>query len=320
MSEIRKDIFDNSWVIFSTNRGDRPNDYLNGNVNCPFCPGHEMETPQEIISIKNKKGKWTIRVVPNRYPAVSKNNLINDSRIEGIYNALSAYGVHEVVIESEKHNALFEEMEIEKIEEILKIYAFRYKELYKVPGVKYVMVFKNVGMNAGASLRHPHSQIIALPLVPKSVISELNSSKKFFKRNNKCLFCEIIEQEKKFKKRVVYENKNFMVFCPFSSKFCYETWIIPKNHFSDFQNFRDYKQLAEIMKITMKALKRTFIDLSYNMIIHSSPKENSAFYHWHIEILPKLANMAGFEWGSGFYINIIEPEKAAEKLKKNIII
>ncbi len=315
MPEIRKDIFSNGWVIYSSKRSGRPNDYIDGDVKCPFCPGNEESTPPEIFRYP-AKGKWQIRVVPNRYPALVEDEK-NFYPISGFYEYMRGYGIHEVLVETPSHGGGFETFDKKRIEKIFEIYSDRYLAIKKEKNIKYVMVFKNVGKNAGASLRHPHSQIIGLPLIPTTVVNEINSSKKFYTKTGKCLFCETIKNEKKYSLRIVAENEDYIAFCPFSSRFFFETWIMPKRHESIFEmSGRDFSHLADIVKKVFGNLFFSVPDIAYNMIIHSSPSGHYDFYHWHIEILPKLASLAGFEWGSGFYINSLKPEEAANILRK----
>ncbi|NLI10186.1 MAG: DUF4931 domain-containing protein [Elusimicrobia bacterium] len=318
MPEIRKDIFGGGWVIYSGKRIGRPNDYADFKVKCPFCPGREEETPPEIL--RWPKGKnWQIRLVPNRYPALTKEEIFLKPSC-GLYEYAGGYGIHDVLVETPEHKGGFESFSIEKIKKIFEIYSMRCGEIKKEKNIKYAMVFKNVGKNAGASLRHPHSQIIGLPLIPSTVSWETEKNESFWEKNSKCLFCETIKNEIKIKSRIVYENSKYAAFCPFASRFFFEIWIMPKKHEPYFESPKnDFLALAYAVKKVFSALNRSVKDLSYNMIIHSAPCGEHPHYHWHIEILPKLASMAGFEWGSGFHINSLRPEEAAEILRKGKI-
>ena len=341
MPQLRKDVISDNWVIVSSERGLRPNDYRNKKQVCPFCPGNENQTPPEKFSVKSG-GKWKIRVVSNKYPALvslAKNpfsgemlaeedavgRLVFNGTGEGkglkkagsIYKNVFGFGLHEVVIESPDHDAGMERMGKKEIAEILSVYARRYSELKKESGIKYVMVFKNYGSNAGASLRHPHSQIIAMPVIPTRVRSELDNSIKYLAKNGSCAYCDMIKNEKREKVRVIEENGEFLAFAPFASRFCFETWIFPKKHSCDFgEPAGSALSLASVLKKVLSKLAYSVDDLSYNMIIHSAPAglKSKKHFHWHLEILPKLARMAGFEWGSGFYINSVSPEEAARVL------
>lgn len=308
---LRKDILSSNWVIISDERQFRPNEYIS-KVKCPFCPGNEEETPPEIYSLRDKKG-WFIRVVPNKYPALlyDDKNFVEE---EGINKKNYLNGIHEVIIEDRIHSIKIHK--IKHLDQVLNAYAFRMKELYRRKTIKYVMIFKNYGKNAGASLVHPHSQIIALPILPYRIVDEVNHFEYYYKKNKRCAMCDIIKNEIKIKKRVISLNDDFIAFAPFASRFNFEIWIAPRKHIINFYELNNYNQLALIIKDVFYKLHKSIEGLSYNMIIHSSPR-NSKNFHLHIEILPKLAMPAGFEWGSGFYINTISPEKVSEILKSN---
>lgn len=319
MPELRKNTINSSYVIISSERGLRPNDYKNKNQRCPFCPGNEEDTPPEIFSAKDENGNWKIRVVSNKYPALVKMAKVR-KKLNSIYEQISGSGIHEVVIETPEHNKKIEDLSCKDISEIFKVYAMRISALKK-EDVKQVMVFKNYGMYAGASLKHPHSQIIALPVLSDRLQKEIENSQKYFNQKKRCPHCDIIEIEKKHKERIVCENENFIAFEPFASRFCFETWIMPKRHSINFEEDTEiFDSLALIFKDVMQKLSYSIKDLSYNIIIQSAPKnlKNKKIFHWRIEILPKLAMMAGFEWGSGFYINSISPEEAARILREKI--
>lgn len=310
---LRKDPFSPNWIIFSNNRNARPNDYR-AKIKCPFCPENEYLTPPEILSIKKNK-KWIIRVVPNKYPALTYNTE-NYTEHLGLYNLYHYRGAHEVLIESPEHNKNIED--IKHLDKIFEVFSKRIHDLYKLKGIKYVMVFRNYGENAGASLKHPHSQIIALPLLPLRLKHKLNHFVNYYSKNKRCLMCDIVKFEKKQRERVIFENKSFIAITPFASRFNFELWIIPKKHITAYTDFNNYRELSQIFRKVMRKLRNSIKNLSYNLIIHTSPANTrKEHFHWHIEILPKLAMTAGFEWGSGFYINTITPELAATILKKN---
>ncbi len=311
-SHLRKDILSSNWVIVSNDREFRPNEYR-AKIKCPFCPGNEKETPPAICELKDLKG-WYIRVVPNKYPALTLENK-NFQESEGLNKKFYVKGHHEVIIEDRNH---FKKInEIKHLDKVLEIYALRMKELYSLKNVKYVMLFRNYGQNAGASLIHPHSQIISMPLLPLRVSDELKHFKTYHLKNKKCAMCDILSDEKKFKKRIIFENSHFVAFAPFASRFNFEIWVSPVNHEPDFYKETEFKKLSEALKNVFSKLHYSIKDLSYNMIIHTAPSGEKKF-HWHIEILPKIAMPAGFEWGSGFYINSLSPERISEILNKGI--
>lgn len=308
---LRKDPFSPVWVIINDERQKRPNDYIDANVLCPFCPGNEKETPPSVFE-KRKKGKWYIRVVENKYPAVSK-SAKNMSIKEGIFTKYFFNGRHEVIIETPLHNLKI--YEIEHLDEVLYVFKIRMREFYKINGIEYVMLFRNYGINAGASLKHPHSQIIALPFVPVRVLDEIERFKAHFEKKKSCLMCDVIANEIKFNKRIIFMNSSFLVFAPFASRFNFEMWIAPLKHLSNFYDEDDFSSLADTLKNVFKKLHLIAPDISYNIIFHTAPKGDNLF-HWHIEVLPKVAMPAGFEWGSGFYINSISPESVAKLFRK----
>lgn len=307
---LRKDIFSSSWVIVSDERSKRPNDYLNSRVTCPFCLGNEKETPPTVLERKNGK-KWYIRVVKNKYPALIENNQ-NISETDGMFLKYFVNGRHEVIIETSSHNDKI--YEIKHLKEVFEVFAIRMREFYNTKNVKYVMLFRNYGINAGASLKHPHSQIISLPLVPLRVKDEVRKFKEYFKRKNRCLMCDVIKSELNLGRRILYYNKSFVAFAPFASRFNFELWISPIKHSVNFFEYKNFDDLADIFRIVFKKIHYVIKGVSYNMIFHTAPK-GCLDFHWHIEILPKLAMPAGFEWGSGFYINSISPETAIFILK-----
>jgi len=202
--------------------------------------------------------------------------------------------------------------------EVLNTFILRVKEIKKDPRIKYVMIFKNHGRNAGASLMHPHSQIIAMPMAPLRVAQEIDGAAQYYLERGTCVFCDIVTEETAFRRRVVAENPSFLAVAPYASRFSFETWILPKKHASHFENMPENETgaLAEILKDTLRKLSVSLPDLSYNLIVHTMPvrEPEAQHYHWHIEIMPKLTHVAGFEWGTGFYINTVSPEDAAEIL------
>jgi UDPglucose--hexose-1-phosphate uridylyltransferase len=320
MPEIRKDPVFGRWVIIASERGLRPNEFRAGQeagYACPFCAGHEELTPPEIYSLPGPAGGWRLRVVRNKYPALEAGGSVENRR-SGIYDKMDGMGFHEVVIETPEHGRLLEQMPEEAVADVVRTFALRVKEIKKDARIKYVMIFKNHGRNAGASLLHPHSQIIAMPMAPLRVMQEIDGAADYHRERGTCVFCDIVREESEFKKRVVGENADFLAVAPYASRFSFETWILPKKHASHFEDLPEAQaaSLAQVLKTTLAKLNASLPDLSYNMIVHTMPvQEPSAeHYHWHIEIMPKLTHVAGFEWGTGFYINTVSPEDAAEIL------
>ncbi len=327
MAELRKDPIVGRWVIISVERGKRPTDFKmrvpakKGGF-CAFCSGNEYTTPPEIIAVRcdgsqpNTPG-WTVRVVPNKFPALRVEGQLNLVG-EGMFSKMNGVGAHEVIIENPDHNLTLSTMPLKSVEDTLLAFYQRIADLRKDERLKYVLVFKNEGDIAGATLEHSHSQLIALPIVPQLVEEELNNAKQYFERKNRCIFCDIIEQETKDRIRLISENEHYISLAPYAPSSPFETWILPKNHESSFEPDGRFSLLAQILQQTLKQIDKVLNMPPYNMMVHISPfrDEINEYYHWHIEIRPKLTQTAGFEWGSGFYINPTPPEDAARFMRE----
>ncbi|PIE33835.1 galactose-1-phosphate uridylyltransferase [candidate division KSB3 bacterium] len=330
MPELRKDPISGRWVIISTNRGKRPSDFgqtieRQGGGFCPFCEGNEATTPSEVFAyrpegtVPNSPG-WELRVVPNKFPALKIEGDLNKMG-EGMFDKMNGVGAHEVLIETPRHEATLPDLDTAHIEKIFWAFRARVLDLQNDRRFKYIMMFKNNGSAAGASLEHPHSQLIALPVVPLAVQAEMDGAKTYYAYKDRCVFCDIIHQEKSSGSRVVSENDDFIVICPYAPRFPFETWIIPKRHSSVFENSDDtlYRNLSLALKDTITRLGKVLQTPPYNYVIHNAPlheEHDVPYYHWHLEIMPKLTKVAGFEWGTGFYINPTPPEDAAQFLRE----
>jgi UDPglucose--hexose-1-phosphate uridylyltransferase len=233
---------------------------------------------------------------------------------------MNGIGAHEVVIETPRHEETLTTLPLKNVVNVLLAYRERIIDLRRDQRLRYVLVFKNHGVAAGASLEHSHSQIIALPIVPKRVSEEIEGAKTYFNYKDRCVFCDIIRQELQQKRRIITENKSFLSIAPFASRFPFETWILPKTHYPSFEHMdsSQHEQAAQILSDTLRRMNRVLADPPYNYIIHtsSSPEVDAEHYHWHFEIMPKLTKVAGFEWGTGFYINPTLPEEAAEYMRE----
>lgn len=328
MPELRKDPVSGRWVIIATERARRPRDFKTEAQPvragfCPFCEGGEDSTPPEIMAYReagtaaNTPG-WRVRVVPNLFPALMIEGEL-DKRGEGIYDRMNGIGAHEVIIETPKHVLSLSALSNVNVEEVLWTYRDRLVDLKKDKRFIYGMIFKNVGQAAGASLEHSHSQLIVTPTVPKTVADEMKGAQDFYGYRGRCIFCDMIEQEISTGKRVVLEGENFVAFTPFASRFAFELWLLPKRHASHFENLQKLgiAELATDLKTILAKLEQALDYPPYNYIIHTAPFDvgDLAHYHWHIEIIPRLTHIAGFEWGTGFYINPVPPENAAEYLR-----
>jgi UDPglucose--hexose-1-phosphate uridylyltransferase len=329
MPELRKDPIIGRWVIISNERAKRPQDFIVKEeipraTMCPFCKGNEGSTPPEIMAYRDDHSKpntpgWSLRVVPNKFPALKIEGGLNREG-RGVYDMMNGVGAHEVIIECPEHRLNFSELSEKSIENVLWSYRDRIIDLQKDQRFKYILIFKNAGAAAGASLEHTHSQLIALPIVPINVKREIDGSKKYYQYKERCIFCDILRQEIDLGDRIVSENADFLAFAPFAPRFPFETWLLPKSHQSSYQNTQK-TEFESLAKILSDVLKRQDIALNhppYNFILHSSPFTDSKndYYHWHIELIPKLTKVAGFEWGTGFYINPTPPEDAAKFLRE----
>jgi len=328
MPELRKDPITGRWVIISSDRGKRPAEFAEQRTKkrggfCPFCAGNERTTPHEILAYRdggqpNDSG-WRLRVVPNKFPALQIEGDLNKQG-EGIFDKMNGLGAHEVIIESPDHNASLASLPARAMEEVLSAYRDRMEDLKKDRRFQYPLIFKNEGLTAGATLEHTHSQLIALPIVPIQVQEEIDGCRKHYSLKERCIFCDIIRQELQARTRVVMETHSFVALAPFAPRFPFETWLMPKRHVSCFScsTNDDFKDLAFLLQDTLRRLDKALSTPPYNYVIHTSPfkEEINDYYHWHIELMPKLTNVAGFEWGSGFYINPTPPEEAAKFLRE----
>lgn len=329
MPELRKDPILGRWIIISKERGKRPTDFIvERNVSkggfCPLCPGNENTTPPEVLaygrsaSAPNTPG-WSLRVVPNKYPAlVIEGNL--DKEGDGLYDMMNGIGAHEVLIESPSHDEVFTYLPLDRMQQVFLAFRDRINDLSKDPRFRYVMIFKNFGQAAGASLEHSHSQLIALPILPRMIVSELDGSLSYYKYKERCIFCDIIRQELRQDVRVVCKNELFITIAPYAPRSPFELWILPIRHSSSYASLDDqaFYALAKIFSESMRRLDRCLPGVPYNFVLHTSPLRSNPLehFHWHFEIMPKLTSIAGFEWGSGFYINPTPPEDAAKYLQE----
>jgi len=330
MPELREDPIMGRWVIIATQRAKRPNDFKSEkdaiieNDSCPFCEGNEKLTPPEVDADRTSTNDkdvpgWLTRTVPNKYPALE--NVVDlGKRSEGIFDMMEGVGQHEVIIESPSHVKQLADLSVEEIKKVVAVYKRRSIALGQDQRFKYVLIFKNYGLAAGASLEHSHTQLISLPIVPRRVSEEIEGIQRYFKKKNKCVFCDIIEQEKKEQKRQICENNDFYAFCPFASRSPFEVCIVPKKHQHSFVDISEDQidSFSKILKDVLLRIKVLLDNPPYNFIIHTSPLNGKAdeLLHWHVELMPKLTKIAGFEWGTGFYINSTPPELASECLKE----
>lgn len=328
MPELRKDPVLGRWVIISVERGKRPTDFLSPSQKkrggfCPFCPGNEYTTPEELMSFRrdgstpNSPG-WTLRVMPNKFPALHTAGELH-KKGEGIFDKMNGVGAHEIIVETPEHNLSLATVARSAFEDTLWAYHSRLSSLKNDPRFKYVLIFKNEGEAAGASLEHSHTQLIALPIVPRTVKDEIQGARRHHELRERCLFCDIVYQELSEGRRIVYENENYIAIAPYAPRAPFETWILPKQHESAFAPLNgDFSSLAELFQTVLRQVDSILDVPPYNFMLHTSPfnEEDNEYYHWHIELMPKLTKVAGFEWGSGFYINPTPPEEAAKFMRE----
>jgi len=332
MPEFRKDLVVERWVIIARARAKRPQSQPARRQTadaslCPFCAGNESMTPAPVLVLAGNDAPvagaiWSVRVVPNKYPALTEHG---DAvpRQDGLYQSKHAAGVHEVVIEGPSHVSEIAALSEIEIEQILHAYRLRMLYLRGDSRWRYVLIYKNQGTEAGATLSHGHSQIAALPMVPKESLEEFEGAKNYYATAGRCVYCDIIQRELESNARIVTENDRFIVCCPFASRVAGEIWILPKLHSSHFDSgvSSDLGALAQALREALRRLARCFHEPAFNYFLHSNPlrEPENPYYHWHLEILPKLQYFAGFEWGSGFYMNSLAPEEAARLLRHVVI-
>ncbi|MEO0454662.1 MAG: galactose-1-phosphate uridylyltransferase [Verrucomicrobiota bacterium] len=339
MPEIRKDPFSNRWVVFSPERLRRPlhfeaeSEIVFNEEDNPFIEGHESYTPPEVYASRNGSAPnspgWKVRVVPNRFPALRIEGELKKEAV-GFYDMMTGVGAHEVVIETPEPGLELEDLDSEGIAEVLKAYRARFLDLKQDSRFYYLMVFKNVGAFAGASIPHAHSQIVALPFIPIAVKEQLDTARKYYAEKERCLFHDILNAEMKFQKRMVYENQRFGVYCPYASRFAFETCIMPKAQQADFYRLEDHDllQLADVLKLVLSKYRSALKKPSYNLVLTTAPfrREHSGYwetidqdFRWHLTIMPRLTGLAGFEMGTGCYINSVYPAHAAETLREAVV-
>jgi UDPglucose--hexose-1-phosphate uridylyltransferase len=328
MSEFRQDIVNKNWVLIAESRAKRPSDFQElpatppnlpeVAANCAFCPGNEHQAVGEI-TLYPSKGPWLIRVIPNKYEAVGH---VLGKRQEDFYVSRPGIGDHEVVI-TRWHNKPLALQDTDLVDLTLKVYIDRIAELKQHDEVRYIHIIQNHGVQAGASILHPHSQIFAIPFLPERIADELRGTRNFFSINGSCVYCETILYEQRFLERVVLDNPDFLVVAPYASKMPFEMHILPKKHRPSFQDITisERQALAQTMKDVFLRLHERMRNPAYNFYIHTIPDagvseskthDDSKSYHWHIVILPRVNVWAGFELGTEVYVNVMAPEKAAK--------
>lgn len=337
MSELRRDPIIGRWVIINSDCGPRKKDFLQEPTTnftetavCPFCEGHESMTATEIIAYRSSetskdKPGWAVRVFPNQSPLLHIEGGIKHQGV-GMFDMMNGIGAHEIIVETPEHEKSIPDLSDSQVEKVIWAYKDRIVDLQKDERFRYIIIFKNHGVLSGANISHSHSQLIATPIIPKGIKEELEGARIYFEYKERCVFCDILQQEMSMQDRMVEENNHFAAFIPFAARFPFEVWIAPKRHCLDFTSITDIQavNLAKILKSILSKINMALSNPSYNYSLHSGPSnlpkdaswENLASeYHWHIEIVPRLLKFSGLECGSGFFINPITPEDAAAFLR-----
>jgi UDPglucose--hexose-1-phosphate uridylyltransferase len=325
VSVFRQDAATGGWVIIAPNRLARPHDPAPTGradvalTHCPLCPGHEAETPPELLRLPAPPNQWTVRVVSNKYAVVTPAAAIQERQEGPLFRELDGVGHHELLIDSPRHDARTADMTEAELTALLDVYHSRYLSLRSAPHVEYVIVFKNSGARAGASLTHPHSQLLTTPMAPLNLELRYNRARFHHQQTGRCLYCDLLNAELHESRRVVFESERFVVFCPFASGVAYETWIVPKRHQPSFGSTTsaERKEAARVLRGVMRAVDRVLDRPAFNYVLHTAPiaDEDAPYYLWHLQILPRIATFAGFELGSGIPINTEPPEEAAAHLR-----
>jgi UDPglucose--hexose-1-phosphate uridylyltransferase len=328
VSDLRRDPVTGRWVIIST-EPKRPSDFAPESVQvtpdpaCPFCEGHEEMTPPELFAVRRNGSQhnmpgWDLRVVPSQFPVLRVEGTL-DRQGEGIFDSMHGIGAHEVIIESPRHGDTMADMSDRAIEQVFWSASERIQDLRRDHRLRSIILFKNHGAAAGASLGHSYSQIVAVPIVPREVRDEVDGARAHFAAKERCVFCDILRQETKDGRRMVAENADMVAVAPFAPRFPFETWILPRRHDAYFEHAsrHEHASLARLLGDVLRRINRALGSPPYNMVVHTAPVAESAdeYYHWHLEIVPKVMKVTGFEWATGLYLNPTSPEEAAQVLR-----
>lgn len=329
MHELRKDPLLSRWVAVM-NDSRTPDDYEicpedTDKASCVLCSGREKETPPEIDASR-EGNKWWARVIPNLTPILRVEGDLGRRGL-GMYDKMNSVGANEIIVDSPEHNKMPEDMGAEQVLRIIRIYRNRVADLERDNRLRYILIFKNSGKGAGALYSHPHSEVMATPIIPKLIKEELDGAKQYYAYKERCIFCDIMREELTVAKRVIFETRDFVAFCPFAPKFSFEFWIMPKKHNCAFQDTGEdeMRDLSLMLSTVLKKMRRVLRDSPYNYVIHTAPnripRRNHWHtlgddFHWHLEIMPRLLRTSGFEWGSDFYVLTTSPEDAAKYLRE----
>ena len=335
MSQMRKDIFTDRWVIMGQTEQVKPGDFqfekfTSDAGHCSFCEGNEAATPPEVFAIRNRgfvpNGPgWSVRVVPNSQPRLRIEGELG-RRAEALHDLMNGVGAHEIIVETARHDRKLHELEIEETSKVIRAYIARIVDLEGDKRLRYVLIFKNYGVGAGAHrISHSISQLMALPITPRAIKTKLMIARDYFALKERCIYCDVLRQELRGRKRLIAENEDFLAFAPFASRFPFEMCVLPKAHSSTFSRIgaAQIENLARILRDVLRKLDQGLDGPPYNLSLHDRPfprqrpgywKTIEDDFHWHIEILPQVVHITGFEWASGFFYNPVPPETAARYL------
>ncbi|RJX23468.1 MAG: galactose-1-phosphate uridylyltransferase [Dethiobacter sp.] len=336
MPILRQEPLTGEWVIIATDRARRPETFAPQKKekkapsparvdNCPFCYGNEHMTPPEVLAYRDESPKadtpgWSLRVIPNKFPALEQSDNGEGLFIGNFFESCQGYGVHEVIIETPEHNRHLPDLNDYELALVLKSFEERLVSLAGDPKLKYVQIFRNHLREAGASIEHPHCQLLALPFTPPLLDIEYRRCRDYYEEEGRCLLCTLLEEEEKMGDRVVLENDSFLAFIPFAAPLPFTTWIAPRGHASSLEVSQDNweAKLVPVLKGFLSKLSQKLEDPPYNLYLHLAPlrSEPLSYYHWHMEIIPKLTIVAGLEMATGTYINVSKPEEAAKFLRE----
>ncbi len=333
MSELRQNRVTGEWVIIATERSSRPEDFHRDvikpvtpriNPACPFCPGNEKMTPAEVYADRssdsgpNEQG-WDVRIIPNKYPALSPDVEADWFEEANFFNGVRGFGIHDVIIDCPRHDQTIATMSRRAVEKVFFAYRHRYNQLEEDERILLINIFRNYGVKAGASLEHPHSQLIATPIIPTRIQLRLNVAKEYYEIHGKCVVCDTVEATLRSPERLVFETEKFIVFEPFASQTPFETWVVPKRHCASFGECTDAEitELAQVMRDVLYRIYSGIGDPDYNYLLQANPTNtrHREKYHWFVQILPRVVPSVGFELSSGIYICTSKPEDTASFLR-----
>ncbi|MBN2358632.1 MAG: galactose-1-phosphate uridylyltransferase [Deltaproteobacteria bacterium] len=329
MSELRQNIATKEWVIIAPERSNRPDDFISRDRRplpevpysdrCPFCAGNEAQTGDEVMAVRDGDGRWLVRVVPNKYPALTSDGEL-DYREQGTQRRINGLGHHLVIVEAPQHNTTPALMEAAQVERVLGVYQQLYLQAIGDPRVELVTLFKNHGQRAGMSQQHPHSQLIATPVVPANVRQRVELAIRYYDDHRTCVYCTMLAEELRSGERVVAESQHFAAFVLYAALSPFHIWILPKRHQAAFVHISD-EERADLARLLRQVLRKIFYGLEnpdYNFVIRSRDGQPRAvsYFHWYLSLVPRVSTTAGFELASGMYINTLLPERAAEFLRQ----